>query len=414
MLPDGALEQPSDAELLDAYSSAVIRAVETVGPAVVRIDAAEARGSGVIFTPDGFVLTNHHVVDGRAPISATLPDGRSLGAVLVGRDADTDLAVLRDRRVGAAVGAARRFARASASARSPIAIGNPYGFDHTVTSGVVSALGRSLRARSGRLMDDIIQTDAALNPGNSGGPLVDDARRSDRDQHGDDPARRTGICFAIASNTVRFVASRLIRDGRIRRSFIGVAGQTHADPARARACLRDRRRLGRPGVDDRTGESGRGGGLEGRGRHPGVRRHAGQRRRRPAPPAHRRSDRPGHRHHRDAARTAARLRDHAGRTTPRLSPGAARGARHRLSELGAGLRFSDVELTDRIDAAGDGAATASAVPAVSTYYPAEKDQLGFYAELYNADKIFGVDSLFLLTYQIEGYEDHKMVGAFRK
>jgi len=234
MLPDGALEQPSDGGLLDAYSRAVIHAVEAVGPAVVRIDASDARGSGVIFTPDGFVLTNHHVVDGRASIAATLPDGRSLGAVLVGRDIDTDLAVLR---VG---GSALPWARLGDSRRVragqvAVAIGNPYGFDHTVTSGVVSALGRSLRSRSDRLMDDIIQTDAALNPGNSGGPLV----TTSGEVIGINTAMIAaahGICFAIASNTVRFVASRLIRDGRIRRSFIGVAGQRTPIPrAHARA-----------------------------------------------------------------------------------------------------------------------------------------------------------------------------------
>ena len=234
MLPDGAREQPSDVELLDAYSRAVIHSVDTVGPAVVRIDASDARGSGVIFTPDGFVLTNHHVVDGRARISATLPDGRSLGAVLVGRDADSDLAVLR------VDGSALPWARLGDSRRVrvgqvAVAIGNPYGFDHTVTSGVVSALGRSLRSRNGRLMDDIIQTDAALNPGNSGGPLVTTSGDVIGINTAMIPAAH-GICFAIASNTVRFVASRLIRDGRIRRSFIGVAGQQTPIPrALARA-----------------------------------------------------------------------------------------------------------------------------------------------------------------------------------
>jgi S1-C subfamily serine protease len=234
MLPDGALEPRPDAELLDAYSQAVIHSVDTVGPAVVRIEASGARGSGVIFTPDGFVLTNHHVVDGQGALTATLPDGRSLGAVLVGRDADSDLAVLR---LGAS---ALPWARLGDSRRVrvgqvAVAIGNPYGFDHTVTSGVVSALGRSLRSRTGRLMDDIIQTDAALNPGNSGGPLV----TTSGDVIGINTAMIAaahGICFAIASNTVRFVASRLIRDGRIRRSFIGVAGQQTPIPrALARA-----------------------------------------------------------------------------------------------------------------------------------------------------------------------------------
>jgi S1-C subfamily serine protease len=235
MSPDEAHEQRSDAELLDAYSLAVIGSVDAVGPAVVRINASGAQGSGVIFTPDGFVLTNNHVVEGRhATLGATLPDGRSLGATLVGRDADSDLAVLRLNASAlpwARLGDSRRVRVGQVA----VAIGNPFGFDHTVTSGVVSALGRSLRSHSGRLMDDIIQTDAALNPGNSGGPLVTTAG----DVIGINTAMihaAHGICFAIASNTVRFVASRLIRDGAVRRSFIGIAGQQTPVPrALARA-----------------------------------------------------------------------------------------------------------------------------------------------------------------------------------
>src|SRR3954464_10890930 len=222
------LVQPDDAFLLDAYSSAVVHAVETVGPAVVKIDAGKGGGSGVLFTPDGLILTNSHVVEAAAALTVVMTDGRSAQADLIGKDADTDLAVIR------IDGSALPFAtlgdsRAVRVGQIAIAIGNPYGFHHSVTAGVVSALGRSLRARSGRLMDDIIQTDAALNPGNSGGPLVT--------TRGEvigintaiiQPAQ--GLCFAIASNTARFVAARLIRDGRIRRSYIGVGGQTVAIP----------------------------------------------------------------------------------------------------------------------------------------------------------------------------------------
>jgi S1-C subfamily serine protease len=219
------IPQVEDDELLDAYSRAVMSAVETVGPSVVHIEVDRGGGSGVVFTPDGLILTNDHVVGRADRLTAVFPDGRSLRADLVGRDTDTDLAVLRvSVGDGALPWVTLGDSRAVRVGQVAIAIGSPYGFQHSVSAGIVSALGRSLRARSGRLMDDVIQTDAALNPGNSGGPLV-----STRGEViGINTAMivmAQGLCFAIASHTARIVAAKLIRDGRIRRSYIGIAGQ---------------------------------------------------------------------------------------------------------------------------------------------------------------------------------------------
>ena len=227
----------TDASLLDAYSRAVTDVVDRVGSAVVRLDIAAPNGrpagsgSGVIVSPDGLILTNAHVIGAFLRAKITMLDGRNLSARVLGVDADTDLALLRVDEDGHLPFAQLGDSSALKRGQLAVAIGNPLGFDATVTAGVVSALGRSLRAQNGRMMDDVIQTDAALNPGNSGGPLVSSAG----EVIGINTAviaGAQGICFAVAANTARFVVGEIIRHGRVRRAFLGVAAGTVPLPRR--------------------------------------------------------------------------------------------------------------------------------------------------------------------------------------
>ena len=234
-----------DGELLDAYSNAVVGAVERVGPSVAHLAVwtpnanprrgrgraaidgqlePTASGSGFVFTPDGFILTNSHVVEGATRIRASFADGSTYDAHVVGTDPDTDLAVIRVHATGLTAARLGDSTRLRAG-QVVIAIGNPLGFASTVTSGVISALGRTMRSQSGRLIDAVIQTDAALNPGSSGGPLVD----SRGDVVGINTAviaGAQGICFAVPMSTAIFVIPQLIAEGRVRRAWLGVSGQT--------------------------------------------------------------------------------------------------------------------------------------------------------------------------------------------
>ena len=292
--------------------------VDRVGPAVVRIDVWHGRnaaragsGSGVIVAPDGLVLTNSHVVGGAARVELMTTEGRSLTARVVGDDPDTDLALVRvDAPVtlpAATLGDSKRLRRG----QLVVAIGNPLGFELTVTAGVVSALGRSLRARSGRLIDDVIQTDAALNPGNSGGPLVS----SRGEVIGINTAiiqGAQGICFAVAANTANFVLGELVRHGRVRRAYIGISAQQTAIPRRLQLAAGIAQSSSATIIDVGTGQPGEPRRPAHRRHDRAARRRAGHRRGRPDPPAHRRAHRADGRDRCAAARQAAHVHSGAG------------------------------------------------------------------------------------------------------
>jgi S1-C subfamily serine protease len=233
-------DREDDEELLDAYSQAVVGVVEKVSPSVVHVRVRGTRmgqmgsGSGTIIAPDGIVLTNNHVVDGVAAIELALNDGRHFPARILGRDPDTDIAVLRaetaDRLPAATIGNSKKVRQGQVA----VAIGNPLGFESTVTAGIVSAVGRSLRAQNGRLIADVIQTDAALNPGNSGGPLVN----SRAEVIGVNTAvivGAQGICFSVASNTAQHVLTQILKHGRVPRAKLGIGGEQVHLPQRIKA-----------------------------------------------------------------------------------------------------------------------------------------------------------------------------------
>ncbi len=236
-----APSQTGDGPLLDAYSRAVVTAVERVSPCVAHIHiagerrgrAAEGSGSGVVVSPDGILLTNNHVVEGANRIVITLPGERQARARILGRDPDTDLAVLRAETHDSLPAARLGNSKAVVPGQIAIAIGNPLGFQSTVTAGIVSAVGRTLRGYQGRLIGDVIQTDAALNPGNSGGPLVS----SSAEVIGINTAAivgAQGICFSVAANTALYVLGQILQHGRVRRARLGIAGDQIVLPERFR------------------------------------------------------------------------------------------------------------------------------------------------------------------------------------
>jgi S1-C subfamily serine protease len=260
-------DRDEDDDLLDAYSQAVVGVVEKVSPSVVHVRVRGARpgqlgsGSGTIIAPDGLVLTNNHVVDGVTAIELALNDGRHMPARILGRDPDTDIAVLRaetgDRLPAAKIGNSKKVRQGQVA----VAIGNPLGFESTVTAGIVSAVGRSLRAQNGRLIGDVIQTDAALNPGNSGGPLVN----SRAEVIGVNTAvimGAQGICFSVASNTAQHVLTQVLQHGRVRRARLGIAGDQVHLPQRLRVRSGLTQESGVRVVEVQAGSPAMAGGLE--------------------------------------------------------------------------------------------------------------------------------------------------------
>lgn len=232
-------ERASDEALLDSYSRAVVDAVDAIAPAVVRVELsgfrnrrrAEGTGSGVVVSPDGLILTNNHVVDAARLISIKLADGRDFAARVLGKDPDTDLAVLRGETSETLPAARLANSKSVRPGQIAIAVGNPLGFQSTVTAGIVSAVGRSLRAQNGRLIGDVIQTDAALNPGNSGGPLAN----SSGEVIGINTAMilgAQGICFSVATNTAQHVLAQILLHGRVRRARVGIVAEQMPLPPR--------------------------------------------------------------------------------------------------------------------------------------------------------------------------------------